>query len=203
MAEIKNVVFDIGNVIVNWSPAEIVRLTFGAAKATDELTSSIFKSDLWMALNRGEMPESEAKLMYQERLGFTTEHTDQLFYYVKHTQLILFGSLNLLQRVKSAGYRTFALTDNVNEIVDHLKSQYDFWPLFDGTIVSSELGCMKPHPEIFNHLLDQHNLSATECVFIDDMPHNLKGATSLGFSGIQFENADQCERELKSLGLSF
>jgi putative hydrolase of the HAD superfamily len=40
-------------------------------------------------------------------------------------------------------------------------------------------------------------------VFIDDMPHNVEGARAVGIAGIQFENAVQCEEELKALGLSF
>lgn len=201
--KIQNVVFDIGNVIVRWSPVEIVKLTFGASEQTEHLANSIFHSELWTSLNKGQVSEPEAKLKYQAALGISPEETDRLFYYVKHTQLILFGSFALLQRVKAAGYNTYALTDNVNEIVDHLKFQHDFWPIFDGAIVSSEVGCMKPHPEIFNHLLDQYRIEASETVFIDDMPHNVEGARSLGISGIQFENSAQCEGELKLLGLTF
>jgi len=126
-----------------------------------------------------------------------------LFYYVKHTQLILFGSMALVLRVKAADYNVYALTANVNEIFEHLKSQYDFWSLFDGAIVSSEVGCMKPHPEIFNHLLDHYEIEVSKTVFIDDMLHNVEGARSIGFSGIQFENSAQCEGELKLLGLNF
>lgn len=67
----------------------------------------------------------------------------------------------------------------------------------------SNVGCLKPHSEIYCHLLSQYSLNASESVFIDDMQYNVQGAKSLGFSGIEFKNATQCERELHQLGLSF
>lgn len=67
-------------------------------------------------------------------------------------------SLDLLNRAKKAGYRVYALTDNINEIVEHLKSTYDFWPLFDGVTVSAEVGLLKPQPEIYFSLLSQQDL---------------------------------------------
>lgn len=200
--EIKNVVFDVGNVIVRWAPAEIVRLTFGVEKP-ESLMRLIFQSDVWQALNRGKMSVSEAQLQFQQVLGFSHQHTEQLFYYVKQTQLLLFGSVDLLKRIKQAGYGVYALTDNVTEVVAYLKSTYDFWSLFDGATVSADIGWLKPEPEIYHHLLEQQNISSSASVFIDDMAGNVAGAKSLGFSGIQFANSTQCEAELKSLGLTF
>ncbi len=200
---IKNVVFDIGNVIVRWSPVEIIKLTLGSVEQPEQIAKAVFQDDVWVALNRGKMTEAEAKIEYQNRLGFSAHCTDKLFYYVKHTQILLFGSVELLKRVKAAGYSVYALTDNVLEIIDHLKSHYDFWPLFDGAIVSAEVGYLKPRPEIFKQLLEQQKISAAETVFIDDMSYNVEGARSLGFAAIQFENTVQCERKLKLLGVSF
>ncbi|MGF1754596.1 HAD family phosphatase [Vibrio makurazakiensis] len=202
-SKIKNVVFDIGNVLVRWGPSEIVRLTFGDAKATEELAKSIFQSEIWLDLNKGLISEADAKSQYQSSLGLDEFECERLFYYVKQTQILIFGSVDLLKRVKAAGYNVYALTDNVHEIVSHLKHEYTFWSLFDGTTVSADLGVLKPQPEIYHALLTQNQIEASETVFIDDMPYNVVGAEACGISAIQFENAAQCEDDLKSLGLSF
>jgi len=201
--KIKNIVFDVGNVIVRWSPVEISRLTFGTVEDPEQLAQSIFQSQIWLDLNKGLMTESEAKARYNQEHGLSVEDCERLFYYVKHTQLLLYGSIDLLKRVKSAGYRVYALTDNVVEIVEYLKSTYKFWQLFDGATVSAEVGLLKPQPEIYHSLLSQHEIAASESVFIDDMPYNVEGAEAIGMSAIQFENASQCEQALKRLGLSF
>ncbi|MCF7483120.1 HAD family phosphatase [Vibrio sp. J1-1] len=200
---IKNVVFDIGNVVVRWAPLEIVRLTFGNIDSAEEKVKSIFQSDTWLDLNKGIISESEAKLQYQQLLGFSELDCERLFYYVKQTQILIYGSVELIRRVKAAGYRVFALTDNVHEIVSYLKETYAFWNLFEGATVSAELGLLKPQPEIYQSLLTQYALKASETVFIDDMPYNVEGAETVGMAAIQFESAVQCEADLKSLGLKF
>ncbi|MDA0129541.1 HAD family phosphatase [Vibrio sp. MarTm2] len=200
-SKVKNIVFDIGNVVVRWSPLEIVRLTFGNIDSLEEKARLIFQSPTWLDLNKGVLTESEAKAQYQALLGFTDLECERLFYYVKRTQILIHGSVELIQCCKSAGYRVFALTDNVHEIVVHLKDTYNFWPLFDGAIVSADFGLLKPQPEIYQSLLSHYDLEASETVFIDDMAHNVEGAESVGIQGIQFENAHQCELALLSKGV--
>ncbi|MHA2774058.1 HAD family hydrolase [Vibrio harveyi] len=200
---IKNVVFDIGNVMVRWSPLEIVKLTLGNHVDAEAKAKALFANDIWLDLNKGLITEAEAKERYQSEKQLSHNECARFFYYVKQTQLLIFGSVELLTRIKSAGYSVYALTDNVVEIVEHLKTTYEFWPLFDGTTVSAELGLLKPQPEIYQSLLDTHQLIAADTVFLDDMPYNVEGARKLGISAIQFENAEQCEQELKALGLTF
>ncbi|UXI04187.1 HAD family hydrolase [Photobacterium sp. TY1-4] len=202
-SNIKNVVFDIGNVVVRWAPLEITRLTFGEIDSVEERAQSIFQSDIWLNLNKGFISESEAKYQYRKALDLSELECERLFYYVKQTQLLIYGSVDLIKRVKTADYRVFALTDNVHEIVSHLKTTYRFWDLFEGATVSAEVGLLKPQPEIYQSLLTQFDLKASETVFIDDMPYNVEGAESVGIAGIQFETSAQCESALKALGLSF
>ncbi|PNH90659.1 HAD family hydrolase [Vibrio diazotrophicus] len=199
--EVKNVVFDIGNVVVRWSPLEIIRLTFGDNNAVEEKAKSIFQSETWLRLNKGQITENDAKAQYKEALGLTELECERLFYYVKQTQILIHGSVDLIKRCKSAGLNVLALTDNVHEIVSHLKNTYTFWELFDGAIVSADVGLLKPQPEIYQTLLSQYELKASQTVFIDDMPYNVKGAESVGIAAIQFENVSQCEQALRSLGV--
>ena len=198
---IKNIVFDIGNVVVRWSPEEIIRLTFGDCASAEEKAKSVFQSDIWLNLNKGLLSENDAKTQYRDVLGFTELECERLFYYVKQTQILIYGSVELIRRCKSAGYRVFALTDNVHEIVSHLKATYTFWDLFEGAIVSAEVGLLKPQVEIYESLLYQYGLEASETVFIDDMPYNVAGAESVGMNAILFKNAYQCAQALKALGV--
>lgn len=198
----KNVVFDIGNVVVRWAPLEIAKLTFGDDESNEERAKMIFHSEIWLNLNKGFITENEAKLQYQKLMGLSELESERLFYYVKQTQLLIYGTVELIGKLKASGYRVFALTDNVHEIVSFLKSTYTFWELFDGAIVSAEVGLLKPQPEIYQLLLNLYGLKASETVFIDDMPHNVQGAEAVGISAIQFKNSAQCEEALKSLGVA-
>ncbi|MFM2481730.1 HAD family hydrolase [Celerinatantimonas sp. YJH-8] len=200
---IKNVIFDIGNVMVRWSPEEIARLTFPEHPDPLMLRQDLFRTDFWRALNLGETTEEEVKQLYQERSHLKAEDAERLFYYVRESLIPLYGSKALLQQIKDAGYGVYALTDNVHEIVAYLKNKYDFWPLFNGAIVSAEVGYMKPSQEIYHELFNQYQLEPSECIFLDDMPHNVAGAEAVGMKAIQFYSAEQAERALRTYGLTF
>ena len=201
--KIKNVIFDIGNVFVRWSPTEICRLTFGDNTDLSATANSVFNTDIWRDLNKGLFTESVAKQRFIETLNFAEKDIEALFFYVKESLIPIYGTQSLCQRVKSAGYNTFALTDNVSEIIEHLQARYDFWPAFDGVVASCDLGVLKPNPEIYQHLLNKFGLEPSECVFLDDMPYNIQGAKAVGMHGIQFLNAAQCGDDLTTLGLKF
>lgn len=199
---IKNVIFDIGNVMVRWSPLEIARLVYPEHPEPQQLLPSLFRRDVWRPLNIGTMTIEQAKQIYVDH-GFSADDAQRLFYYVEQTLIPLYGSLNFLKRIKQAGYGVYALTDNIREIMVFLEDKYEFIPLFDGVICSAEVGEMKPDPVIYQALFDQFQLNPSECVFLDDMPHNVEGAQAVGMSAIQFFSVNQAERELNALGLTF
>ncbi|WP_087026312.1 HAD family hydrolase [Thaumasiovibrio subtropicus] len=202
MKEIKNIVFDIGNVFVRWAPAEIVRLAFGSRFDPETTAARWFQSEIWIELNKGRFSEEEAKQRFEQTFDLSRDDVDRLFYYIHESQIAIYGTRDLLNRLKAKDYKVYALTDNVHEIVAFLKSRYLFWPLFDGAIVSAEVNCLKPGAEIFQHLLSQYDLDPAECVFIDDVQANVDGAKSVGMKGIQFTQAHLCEEELLALGVT-
>ena len=200
---IKNIVFDVGNVIVVWSPVEIVRRTFGNDRDAVSLAQQIFQHELWKDLNKGYFDEEEAKKKYRHALGFDQGQVDLLFHHIKESQELVDGTVALIKRLHQSGYPLYALTDNVNEIVTHLRNRYDFWQYFQGAIVSAEVHCLKPGSEIFHHLLNQYGLEASKTLFIDDVLPNVEGARQVGLAAVQFNDSKQCEHDLLALGLHF
>lgn len=203
---IRNVVFDVGNVFVRWSPQEIVQRCFDLAADSDEnleRAEALFRSTTWRRLNLGELTQNEAELAFQSQLGLTAEQTKQVFFHVTDHQELIEGTDAIARRLKAAGYRIFGLTDNVHEIVAHLKARHRFWPLFEGCVVSAEIGLMKPSAEIFRHLLDTFELTPSETVFFDDFQANIDGARAVGIEARLFTTPERCEQDLRELGLAF
>jgi putative hydrolase of the HAD superfamily len=198
---IRNIVFDIGNVIVHWDPALITLRTFGEAKATPEFVRSVFGHFFWLQLNRGELTEDEAGRAYCDVLGLKPHDVEQLFFHIKDTQDLIPGTVELMARLAAAGYRIFALSDNVREIVLHLRQRYDFWQHFDGVVISAELGILKPDAGIFGHLLDTYDLKPEETIFLDDVIRNVEGARAAGMHAVQFIDAERAEADLLSYGV--
>ena len=202
---IKNVVFDIGNVFVRWSPPEVIRRCFDLPhdSAENRERTMLLRSPLWLRLNRGEVTGAEAELAYQAEHGLTPQQAAALLFHAMDHQEPVDGTEAIARRLQAAGYPLFALTDNVREIVAHLKQRYRFWELFDGTVVSAEVGMLKPHEGIFRHLVDTFGLEPAETVFLDDIQANVDGATRVGLHARLFTTAEQCEQDLRALGLEF
>jgi putative hydrolase of the HAD superfamily len=202
---IGNVIFDVGNVFVRWSPPEIVERCFGLQKGSEEnvgRAESLFRCQLWRRLNLGELTQAEAEQAYQTEFGLSQEQAGDLFFHVTDHQEPIDGTEAIARRLKQAGYRVFALTDNVHEIVAHLKSRHQFWPLFEGAVVSAEVGLMKPDPAIFRHAAETFGLIPAETVFFDDIQANVDGARAIGMEARLFTTARRCEEDLRALGLS-
>ena len=77
--------------------------------------------------------------------------------------------------------------------------QFEIFRLLDGQIISSEEHVIKPEPEIYKILFERFGLKPEESVFTDDRAENIAGGRAMGMEGIVFENAEQYERELRTI----
>jgi putative hydrolase of the HAD superfamily len=201
---IKNIVFDIGNVLIRWDPKGIVKAAFALDDdAVDARWQALFvEPDIWRALNRGEHTEDGAKRAFVEADHCTAAEADSLFEALYASLHLIEDTPPLMERLKAAGYRLFALTDNVREIVAHLSDTHAWWTLFEGVSNSAEIGCLKPDPRIYQHLLETNGLVAEETVFLDDIPGNVEGARAMDMHAFVFTDAAQAERDLRSIGVA-
>ncbi len=162
-----------------------------------------FGHELWQRLNRGHFTEAEVQAHYVRELSMSPAQVAAVFHHVKVTQIVLPGTIEIIQRLYGAGYPLYALTDNVREIVTYLRGRYDFWRYFRGVVVSAEVDVLKPDQAIYRHLLSEYGLEPGRTVFIDDTLGNVAGAQAAGMHAFRFVDAAQCERYLIQLGLRF
>jgi putative hydrolase of the HAD superfamily len=102
-----------------------------------------------------------------------------------------------LRAARAAGTRTALLSNSWgNEYPREL-----FADLFDAVVISAEVGMRKPDERIFRHALDLLGLDAAECVFIDDIEHNIRAAEALGIRGIHHTGPESTIAELRELRL--
>lgn len=199
---VKNIVFDVGNVLIKWSPQDIVRNFFKQEPSSDELTLKLFKSSVWFDLNLGKLTEKEAIQIYKKQLGIPQETLENLMLAVRESLVPLEGSIELLEELYTQGFPLYSITDNVIEIVSFLKARYDFFQKFSGIVVSGEIGALKPSPLPYKTLIKSYSLVPEETLFIDDLEKNVQGAQASRLQGMQFINADQCRLDLKALGVT-
>ena len=157
---------------------------------------------IWLAINRGELTLGQARTQYVQREGFSAEEIDRLYEALFASFPLKRDTYALMEELETQDYRLFAITDNVNEIVAFLKEEYDFWDKFDVAAVSAEIGVLKPDPRIYQWLIDEADIAPQECVFLDDVEHNVAGAKAVGMDALLFTDADKARADLRALGLN-
>ena len=199
-----NVVFDIGNVVVPWDPEAIVRKAFGDDRVDrPDFSSPLAGNPLWLAVNRGEHTLAEAKRIYVAERGFEAAEIDRLYDALFASMVPIDETVILMRELQAAGYRIFAITDNVNEAVAYQKSTYDFWDMIEAAAISSEVGVLKPDERMYLHLLEKASLAPEECLFFDDVAANVEGAKIVGMNARLFTDAAEARSDLASLGVRF
>ena len=198
---IKNIVFDIGNVLLKYDPQSVVVKNFPNEIDSLSLTTKIFKSQIWYDLNLGKITEEEAIGLYVQSLNIEKNKIAKVMHDIKHSLVPINGSIELLDNFFNRGFSIFSITDNVKEIVQFLRTKYDFFQKFKGIIVSAEVGFLKPDEKIYRCLLEKYNLKPKETVFIDDVIQNINGVTKIGIHGIHFTDIESCKLALKNLNL--
>ena len=195
---IKNIIFDIGNVIVRWAPLDAIAKVF---PEEDPIKFNQLIRPIWIDLNLGKLSLSEAIQVYQNQFNFPAKQIEQLMHEFTVSQTPLPGSRELLQKLNSSGIPLYSITDNVREIMEYHHSHSNFLHYFEGIVVSADVGVLKPHEKIYRNLLDKYELEPAESLFIDDMGVNVKGALAVGIHAFQFEDAQSCEEKLIKLGV--
>jgi 2-haloacid dehalogenase len=111
------------------------------------------------------------------------------------------GTVEILADLKGAGREIYALSNWSAETFPHARKRFQFLDWFDFTVISGEIGLVKPNREVFDFLLEKTGRRAEECVFIDDSPANTTAARDLGFEAIHFSSPRQLRDELMNRGI--
>lgn len=198
---IKNIIFDYGNVIINLH----IEATFRAFERVGAVTfaddwNKIMAAKLFHQFERGDI--SVPDFRNELRKSFNKEVTDQEIDWAWNQILgeMPVSRIALLKNIRP-NYRTFILS-NSNEIhydyytsdlqkTHHLK---DFDQLVEKAYFSYQVNLIKPEPEFYHLLLNNHNLKPEETLFIDDLKHNIEGASALGINTLWLTpEMDICE----------
>ena len=196
----KNVIFDLGNVLLDFSPREYLKSKVSDDKL-EEVFKAIFNSEEWIMLDRGTITEKEAinniisrNSTYINEINLAFENWYDILRPIEE-------SINILISLKENGYKIYYLSNFHELAFVEVTKKNSFFEIFDGGVVSYEEKLIKPEEEIYNLVLDRYNLNPSETIFIDDTKVNVDGANCVGITGILFKDAENLREELKSLGM--
>ncbi|MDP2358599.1 MAG: HAD family phosphatase [Beijerinckiaceae bacterium] len=195
------VVFDIGNVLVRWDMRFLFEKVITDRGELDRFLTEVCTLSWHGALDAG----ATYKDATAELTARFPEYTDIIALYDPRWQETIYGPINgsvvILETLRAAGVRTFAITNFPAEKFDETCAHYPFLAGFEGVIVSGRERIVKPSSAIFRLFLDRFGLKASDCVFIDDNTANVAAARDVGMTALCFETPDKLARDLRELGL--
>ncbi len=198
---IRNIVFDIGNVLAafRWEdyirydlgyPEEVVK-TFGERFIVhplwDEFDLGARETDDIIADMKATVPE------YRDEVNAFFERITDIVETYPYSRI-------WIQGLKQRGYRVYLLSNYPRRTFRiHEHEKFDFVDLIDGKVVSGFECLSKPDPEIYRLLLERYQIKAEECVFLDDRQVNIDAAVRLGMQGILFTGYEDASRKLEKI----
>ena len=193
----KNVIFDFGNVLVQWCPDRVYGEYFGNEARAWWFFRHVIDLDWRQRIDAG---ESQDKCI-AELQAKHPEYKEAIALYRDRWREMLVGEVpgmrELIEELKIQRYEIYGLTNWSMETFPEAREHFGILQMIDRYVVSGAEGLVKPDPRLFQVLLDRYGLKAEECIFIDDNPDNVDAARQLGMEGIVFQGAEDLKEKLR------
>ncbi|MCR5509918.1 MAG: HAD family phosphatase [Lachnospiraceae bacterium] len=203
---IKNIIFDVGNVLIGWSPEVSMDILGFTPEEKKSVMKAIFSD--WSVWNE----EDRGVKSHDELVEFLVSQAPEIGDLIKrfYDGAVLSASprdytRGWLKALSAAGYGVYVLS-NFGERAQKRAVELgaiNFLDLLDGYIFSYMIHEIKPDRAIFDALAEKYGLNLGECVFIDDREDNVEAAKSYGMQGIVFTGYEDACEQLRALGVNF
>ena len=199
---IRNIVFDIGNVLASFRWKDLfAELGFAGEKFDRIAAATVLHPTMWSEFDRSLMSDEE---IIAKCIARAPEYEAEIRLMFTKTELLVEEyaySCAWIQDLKVRGYHIYLLSNYGKTSFEAAREhgRLKFLPLVDGAVISYEVQIIKPEPGIYQALLDKYNLKAEECVFLDDRADNIEAAKKCGYQGIVVTGYEQASEDLEEL----
>jgi putative hydrolase of the HAD superfamily len=198
---IKNVIFDIGNVLVDFRWRSLMEELQLPIETQKRFEKTVFGSPWWGELDHGIYEEAEILAHFRED---NKDHLDAFNLVWDNRDKLVAPyayAVQWIEQLKKSGFKVYLLSNYPRDVFA-LHTECGCFPFLehvDGKVVSGFVKMVKPNADIYEHLLREYGLEPEECVFIDDRAENVEAARALGMKGIVFAGYEQACEELKKM----
>ena len=196
---IKNIVFDVGDVLVDFRYKDYMRDLGMDEETVEFLSQNIVLTEFWHELDLGFRTNEEARVHF---IGKYPEYKDEINRFWEDPSDIVREydySAELLQGLKDKGYGVYILSNYPIEISELHWPKFRFLPIADGFIISGYERMTKPSPEIYKLLESRFGIKLSECLFVDDRQVNIDGAEAVGMQAVLFTGYDEIVKKFEEL----
>ena len=201
-SNIKAIIFDYGNVLIEWNPRYVYNKYF---PNDPEAMERFFKEVDFLGWNAKQDKGRTFKDGVADLSAQFPHYAHLIQAYHDHWKdsigISYTATVEIMKQLKQKGYPLYGLSNWSAETFPYAQEKFDFFHLLDDMVISGEVGFIKPEPEIYQLLLDKIKRPAQECLFIDDSLPNIEQANTMGFVTILFQSPEQLKEQLKRFGL--
>ena len=198
---IRNIVFDIGNVLSDFCWREFLENKGFDDAMIERLANATVRTEYWNEYDKGAMSEAEIMQAFVNCDPEIAEEIHRGFDNVAGMVRIRDYACDWVRELKGKGYHVYYLSNFARKTEEQCPDSLAFIPLMDGGILSYREKLIKPGEKIYNLLCSRYDLKPEESVFLDDTLKNIETARRLGWKGIHFTTKEQAISELRELGV--
>ena len=196
---IKNIVFDIGNVLVGFDWKPFMESLGFTAEELERVANATVRDPFWNEIDRGKLSEEEILAGFIEK-DPEAEPLIKRFYENFDGMLNMYEyTRGLIKDLQNKGFKVFCLSNMSNKAVRECWKDLCFIEELDGYVLSCDYKLTKPEKEIYETLFNKYSLKPEECIFVDDLASNIEGAKALGMKGVVFKNLKQAVSEIENI----
>ena len=202
-SEIDTVVFDIGNVLVDFAWEKFIEDKGFTGEIAERIGKASVLSDDWKEIDRGVLSLEEIIASFVENDPEIKEQIEKTFSDFNNICIKRDATIPWITALKAAGYKVLYLSNYSGHVLEGTKEALAFRDITDGGILSYTEHVIKPGREIYDLLVERYNLTPSKTVFIDDAPVNVEAAKNYGWNGIVFKDYKQVKEDLEKLGVKY
>lgn len=195
---IKNIIFDIGQVIIHFEPILQPLATMDDLQDVAKYAKWVYQSPHWIELDRevwtiDEVVDTMVSEAQQENVTLDRNVVKELIVHnIDYCFYLRKPTVKAIEMLREKGLWKMYLLSNFNSGFYHTtKSRYPIFSTFDGEVISGEERLVKPDRAIYECLIDRYHLVPEECVFIDDNLKNVQGALACGMHAIHYTDSSK------------
>ena len=199
---VDTIIFDLGGVLIDWNPRYMYRKIFKTEEETEWFLENVTTSE-WNENQDAGYPLHKAT---EELVAKHPKWEPEIkAYYGRWLEMLgdqIHETVEILQQLKKTGkYKLYALTNWSAETFPHALKRFEFFKMFEGIVVSGEEKMRKPSAAFYKIIIDRYHLDPSKTIFVDDSLRNIKGAETVGITGIHFHNPSQLKETLQGMGI--
>lgn len=185
---IKNIVFDMGNVLIGFNAEYVASQFTSDPDARAQLLQVIFYAPEWAMTDAGLLSDEEFLTLIEQRLPpeLAQAGRDAYLQWQRYNRPIPKAEA-LVRELKAAGYQLYLLS-NASVRWETYWRDFPAMTMLDGHVVSAFVKAVKPGEGIFRVLFDRYGIKPEESFFVDDLPANIAGAQAMGMDGFLLDH---------------